>query len=109
MPEETHKERLDRLDKAVQVIEDKQVIIENNHKALQQLVADLATQTRLGFERFLEMLAKQSQEADRRKREADERMNRTDERMNERFKETDERIDKLVIAIGELIRSQKAS
>jgi hypothetical protein len=73
-------ERLDRLERAVQA---------------------LARETRRGFER----VAKQFQETDRRMRQTDERFRQTDER----FRRTDERIEKLVIAIGELIRHQNAS
>lgn|GEM_PF-4416297 len=98
-------ERVDRLEQVVQIIAEDQV-------SLQKLIADLATETRKGFDR----VAKQFEETDRRMRETDERMRETDERMrqtdermrqtDERMRQTDERIDKLVLAIGELIRRQ---
>ena len=80
-------------------------IIAEDQVSLQKLIADLATETRKGFDR----VAKQFEETDRRMRETDERMRQTDERMrqtDERMRQTDERIDKLVLAIGELIRRQ---
>ena len=55
---------------------------------LERVVAQLATETRKGFDQ----VAKQFKETDRRMRAMD--------------KKTDERIDKLVIAIGESIRRQ---
>ena len=75
---------MDRLERVVQIIAEDQV-------SLQKLIADLATETRRGFDR----VAKQFAETDRRMRETDERM-----------RQTDERIDKLVVAIGEFIRRQ---
>ena len=77
-------QRVDRLERVVQTIAEDQV-------SLQKLIAGLAIETRRGFDR----VAKQFEETDRRMRQTDERMRRTDER-----------IDKLVIAIGELIRRQ---
>jgi uncharacterized Ntn-hydrolase superfamily protein len=77
-------QRVDRLEQVVQIIAEDQV-------SLQKLIAELATETRKGFDR----VAKQSAETDRRMRETDQR-----------FRQTDERIDKLVGAIGELIRRQ---
>ena len=70
-------ERIDRLEKVVQVIAEDQL-------SLQKLIAELATETRRGFDRITEQFA----ETDRR------------------FRQTDERIDKLVFAIGEFIRRQ---
>ena len=74
-------QRVDRLEQVVQIIAEDQV-------SLQKLIAELARETRKGFDR----VAKQFEESDRRMREMD--------------KKTDERIDKLVIAIGEFIRQQ---
>jgi hypothetical protein len=74
-------ERLDRLEQVVQVIAEDQL-------SLQKLIAELATETRRGFDR----VAKQFDEMNRK--------------TDERFRQTDERIDKLVIAIGEFIRHQ---
>ena len=91
MPARTHGERLDRLERIVQVLAEDQL-------SLQKLIADLATETRRGFDR----VAKQFEETDKRMRQTDERMRQTDER----FRRADERVDKLVVAIGELIRRQ---
>jgi DNA repair exonuclease SbcCD ATPase subunit len=77
-------ERLDRLEQVVQVIAEDQL-------SLQKLIAELATETRRGFDRVAQQFA-----------ETDKRFRQTDER----FRQTDERIDKLVISIGELIRQQ---
>ena len=70
-------QRVDRLERVVQIIAEDQV-------SLQKLIAGLATETRRGFDR----VAKQFAETDKR------------------FRQTDERIDKLVMAIGEFIRRQ---
>jgi hypothetical protein len=80
----SHEERFDRLEKVVQILAEDQV-------NLQKIVADLATETRRGFDRVAEQFA-----------ETDRSMKETDRRM----RETDERIDKLVLAIGELIRQK---
>jgi hypothetical protein len=79
-----HEERFDRLEKVVQILAEDQV-------NLQKIVADLATETRRGFDRVAEQFA-----------ETDRRMKETDRKM----RETDGRIDKLVLAIGELIRQK---
>lgn len=63
--------------------------------SLQKLIAELARETRKGFDR----VAKQFEETDKK---MSERFRQTDER----FRQTDERIDKLVVAIGEFIRRQ---
>ena len=94
MAARTQGERLDRLERVVQIIAEVQL-------SLQKLIAELATETRRGFER----VAKQFEETDRRMRQTDERMRQTDERL----RQTDERIDKLVLAIAELIRRPNGS
>ena len=81
MAERTHGERIDRLEQIVQILAEDQI-------SLQKLIADLATETRRGFEQVSE----QFKETDRRMRETDERM-----------RQTDARIDKLVVALGEFI------
>jgi len=93
--------RVDRLERVVQVIAEDQI-------SLQKLIADLATETRKGFDR----VAKQFTETDKRFAETDKRFAETDRRMrdtDERLRQTNERIDRLVIAIGELIRKQNGS
>ena len=113
MAELTNGQRLDRLERVVQVLAEDQL-------SLQKIVAELATETRRGFDR----VAAQFEETDRRMRQTDERMRQTDERMrqtdermrllderaNERARRLDERVDSLVSAIGEFIRrSQPAT
>jgi septal ring factor EnvC (AmiA/AmiB activator) len=97
-------QRVDRLEQVVQLIAEDQL-------SLQKLIADLATETRKGFDR----VAKQFAETDKRMRETDQRMRGTDERIDklvvakrETDKKFDERVDKLVIAIGEFIRQQNS-
>ena len=82
MADLSHSERLDRLEQVVHVLAEDQV-------SLQKLIGSLATETRKAFDRVAEMSA-----------ETERRMRQTDER----FRATDERLDKLVLAIGELIR-----
>ena len=84
MATRTHGERLDRLEQVVQILAEDQI-------SLQKIVAELATETRRGFDRVAAQFA-----------EVGERMRQTDERS----RQIDERIDKLVIAIGELIHKQ---
>ena len=100
---------MDRLEQIVQILAEDQV-------SLQKLIADLATETRRGFDqvsaKFEETdrrIEARSRETDARFRETDERMRKTDERMqktDERIRETGERVDKMVLAIGEIIRTQ---
>jgi len=109
MPSKTHGERIDRLEQVVEILAEDQL-------SLHKLIAELATETRRGFDR----VAEQFTETDRGMRELQERMRETDERlrqtgehlrqtealMRESNRALDERISKLVIAIGELIRTQ---
>jgi hypothetical protein len=102
MAGKTHGDRLDRLEQVVQILAEDQV-------SLGKLIADLATETRIGFDR----VARQFEETEERMRRTDEQMRRTDEQMreqmrrtDEQMRQTDERIGKLVLAIGELIRTQ---
>lgn len=104
----TPRERWDRIEQLVQILAEGQV-------SLQKLIAELATETRRGFDR----VAVQFAETDRRMRETDDRMRRTDDRMgqtddrmrqtDERLRQTDGRIEKLVLAVGELIRKPSTS
>jgi len=77
-----HGERLDRLEKVVQILAEDQL-------SLQKLIAELATETRRGFDRV------------------QKQFEATDKRMDVRMRQTDERIDKLVVAIGEFTRRAK--
>ena len=106
MASKTDGERIDRLEQVVQIIAEDQV-------SLQKLIAELATETRRGFDRVAEQFAetdKRMRETDAMVREnmrqTDARMRQTDERMRESGRLTDERISRLVLAIGDLIRSQ---
>jgi methyl-accepting chemotaxis protein len=112
MPAKTHGERLDRLDQIVQILAERHGDLEK----LERIVADLATETRRGFDQVAAQFREISREAAERSREIDQRFRETAERFretDERFRRTDEqlrgtneRIDKMVPGIGELIRSQ---
>jgi ABC-type transporter Mla subunit MlaD len=102
MPASTHGDRLDRLEEIVQLLAEDQV-------SLQKLIADLATETRRGFDQ----IAAQSRKTDEQFRETDARMREMSRETEERFRETAEqmrqtnqRVDNMVSAIGELIRTQ---
>lgn len=82
MPAKTHGDRLDRLE---------------------QIVAELATETRRGFDQ----VAEQFRETDRLIRRANERIDRLAAEDRERAKVFDERVNNLVVAIGEFIRAQR--
>ena len=112
MAEKRPEKRLDILETVIQIRAEDQHslsqsverLVEDQH-SLKQIVADLATHTRAAFDR----LAEQGAETDRRMRQTDERMRRTDDKMSQtddKMRQTDDRIDKLVVAIGELIRRQ---
>jgi ElaB/YqjD/DUF883 family membrane-anchored ribosome-binding protein len=79
MPARTHGERIEQLE---------------------QIVAELATETRRAFDQVAEHM----KETDRRIRETDQRIRENDTRYTERSRQTDERIDRLVSAIGEFMR-----
>lgn len=100
-------DRMDRVEKAVQIIAEHQITFEKNQLALQQIVADLATETRRGFDRVAEQFAETDRrmaETDRRLKETNEHLRETERLMKESSKQVDERIQQLVIAIGEFIR-----
>ena len=94
--------RIERLEDISHALAEGQLAMEKGLANLQQIVADLATATRQGFDQVAH-----------RFRETDERLRETDRRIEERFRRTDEqiratgdRIDKLVSAMGEFIRRQ---
>jgi ABC-type transporter Mla subunit MlaD len=98
MPAKTHGERLDRLDQIVEILAERQADLE-------KIVADLATETRRGFDQ----VAVKFGETDERFRDTDKRFRETNERFREtaaQTRQTNERADKMVFAIGELIRAQ---
>jgi hypothetical protein len=88
MASKTHGERIDRLEQVVQILAEDQV-------SLQKLIAELATETRRGFDRVAGQFT-----------ETDPCMRETDELIRESGRQTDERISKFVVAIGDLMRSQ---
>ena len=95
--------------------------------SLEKLIADLATETRRGFDQvtaqFRETdarLDKLARETDARFRETDARIDKLtregaersralDERVDRLILAMDERVDRLVLAIGELIKRQDAN
>jgi len=85
----THGERIDILEQVVQILAEGQFSAE-------KAIAELATETRVGFDLVKQRFEAGVQEADKRARQTDERM-----------RQTDERIDKLVVAIGEFISRNK--
>ena len=95
MSEKSHGERLDRLEQVVQVLAEDQL-------SLQKLIAQLARETRKGFDRVAEQFA----ETDRRMRETDAHLRETDRRMCENSEKVDARINQLVIAMGAFISRQ---
>ncbi|MBM3756338.1 MAG: hypothetical protein FJW38_20400 [Acidobacteria bacterium] len=87
----TAEQRLDRLERVVHVIAEDQV-------SLQKLIAELAKETRKGFELFEKRFAA----VERRMDAAERRMEKTERRADK----LDERVDKLVSAMGEFIRQR---
>ena len=115
----TPEERIQRLEQVVGLIAEGQL-------KLEEVVTELGTFTRRGFD----FLAELGAETDRRMRQTDERMRQTDERMRqtdesirqlrEQASRTDEqmrhttehineRMDKLIVAIGEFMRQRDAA
>lgn len=109
MPAKAHGERLDRLERIVAILAERQADLE-------KIVADLATETRRGFDQIAVQFRETSREAAERSREIDQRFRETAERFretDERFRRTDEqlratneRVNMMVSAIGEFIRTQ---
>ena len=91
----THGDRRDRLEAVMRVLAEDQV-------SLQKLIAQLATETRQGFDQVARQFAETDRRMQEMNRQTDERFRRSDERS----RELDERVDKLVLAIGELIRQR---
>jgi hypothetical protein len=109
MPAKTHGERLDRLEQIVGILAESQLAVEN-------AVAELATTTRVGFDQVAAQFAAVTKRMDEDRAHTEAQFRETDALMREmsrensqRSRELDERVDKLVIAIGELIRRQDAS
>ena len=123
-------ERIDRLEQVMQIIAEDHLAVKDDHRslkeghlslqadqqALQKLVAELATETRRGFDQvaaqFRETdarLDKLAREGAERSRSLDERMDRLARESTERSKALDERVDRLVSPIGEMMRRQDAT
>ena len=102
MAARTDGDRLDRLEQVVQILAEDQI-------SLQKIVADLATETRRGFDRVAAQFAetdrrikelseatdRRFQETGRRMQESDQRMRENDQRMREhdrRMREIDQRM-----------------
>jgi hypothetical protein len=83
-------QRVDRLEQVVQIIAEDQV-------SLQKLIAELATETRRGFDRVAKQFA-----------ETDKRMREMGKETDERFRQTGERLDQLAVAVGEFVSQQNA-
>jgi hypothetical protein len=79
---------LDRLEQVVSLLAESQLSVE-------KAVAELATETRRGFDQVAAQFAAVTKRIDEMAREN-----------SQRSRESDERVDKLVLAIGELIRNQ---
>jgi uncharacterized membrane-anchored protein YhcB (DUF1043 family) len=95
---------LDRLEQVVGILAE-------SHISLERVVAELATETRRGFDQVAAQFAAVTKRMDEDRAHTEERFRETDERFREmarensqRSRELDERVDKLVLAIGELIR-----
>ena len=105
---DTHEERIHRLEQVVGLIAEGQL-------KLEEIVTELGTFTRRGFD----FLAELGAETDRRLRETSESIrqlreqaSRTDEqlrRTDEHSRDIDARMDKLIIAIGEFMRQPDAA
>jgi citrate synthase len=63
----------------------------------------LLTEAQIATQQSLQETERRFQETERRFQETDKRFRETDQR----FRETDARVDKLVIAIGELLRNRQ--
>jgi methyl-accepting chemotaxis protein len=103
VPAQNNEERLDRLELIVQ-----ELAVDQH--AAETAIAELATATRIAFDQVAEQfrqIGRRMDETAEHMRETDQHMRETDQHMREtdrRMRQTDERIDKLVLAIGELIR-----
>ena len=98
MPAKTHGERLDRLEKVVAVLAEE-------HLSLERTVAELATEMRRGFDQ----VAATFQVIGKQMAQTSGQINQLAHQGDKRTRELDERVDKLVSAIGELVRRQDAS
>jgi ABC-type transporter Mla subunit MlaD len=101
MPAKTHGERLDRLEQVVGILAEDQV-------SLQRLIAELATETRRGFDQVAARFDAATKRMDEDQARTEERFREMAHQNAQRSRELDDRVDKLVLAIGELIRNPNA-
>ena len=115
-------ERLTRLEQIVQIIAEDHLSQKEDHDSMKEdlvslnhLIADLATETRRGFDQVAAQFRETDARIDKLFRETDARFRETDARIDrvahegaERARASDERVDRLVLAIGELISRQDA-
>jgi roadblock/LC7 domain-containing protein len=101
MPAKTHGERLDRLEQVVGILAEDQV-------SLQRLIAELATETRRGFDQVAARFDAATKRMDEDQARTEERFREMAHQNAQRSRELDDRVDKLVLAIGEFIRNQNA-
>lgn len=113
-------ERVDRLEQLAQTLaedrlslKDDRTSLEEDLVALKQIVAHFATETRRGFDqaaaetRELRAFVRAANEEMRKRfRETGERLREISREGRERERRLDERIDKLVSAVGEMLRTQ---
>jgi hypothetical protein len=95
-------QRVDRLGQVMDVIAEDHLAQEEATLAVKWAIAELATETRRGFDQ----VAKQFAETDRRIRENDVKTQKLFQETDARMRDTDARIEKLVVAIGKFV-SQK--
>ena len=99
-------QRIDRLERVVEILAEDQL-------KLQELVTELATATRRGFDDAREAddrIRAEMREAEERRRAADEKIRAEfREEMRERARYYDDRVDKLVLGIAEYLRRQDES
>ena len=108
-------ERLTRLEQIVQIIAEDHLSQKEDHDSMKEdlvslnhLIADLATETRRGFDQVAAQFRETDARLDKLFRETDARIDRVAHEGAERARASDERVDRLVLAIGELISRQDA-
>jgi flagellar biosynthesis/type III secretory pathway chaperone len=104
--------RMDRVERLIETLADKQTKLDDVLVVLAEAQIKYAEAQLKNEERFREV-AEQFAETDRRFAETDRRIREANERMDalareerERGRRLDERIDKLVSAIGEMLRTR---
>ena len=101
---QTPDERLNRLEQIVQIIAEDHLSQREDHDSLRSLIANLAAETHNAFDQ----VAARFDQVAAQFRETDARIDKVAHESAERGRVSDERVDRLVLAIGELIRRQDA-